>query len=116
MTTGFEWLDKAMEQTPDPEQSQEELQRVAQEQFELAQLVKRVMHDNEDGARLMNYLFDATIDTPLMTVGKNVPITGEVAMSPADWAYAREGQNSVIRWMREQIKLANNPPQMQEQN
>jgi hypothetical protein len=34
---------------------------------------------------------------------------GQVALSPADWAYFREGQNSIVRMIQEQVRIAQTP-------
>lgn len=104
------------DQNPGEEVSNEAAEAMERERMEVANMVKRALIDNPDGAMLLDYLVNATIMTPMMMVNKAVPIVGEVAMSPADWAYCREGQNSVVHWMREQIQISLNPPQSQQQD
>lgn len=60
------------------------------------------------GPELLQELRNSTIEVPLMNVSRSF-VSGEVALSPADWAYVREGQNSVIRLIEEQIRIAITP-------
>ena len=64
--------------------------------------------DNPRGIELLTMLRDCTIEIPL------VRVTGtfggaEVNMTGAEWAYFREGQNSVVRMIEQQIKIALQP-------
>lgn len=86
---------------------------VAQKHLELATMIKRALVDNDDGARLLEYLTNATIMTPMMQVSGALPVNGEVALSPADWAYLRTGQNSVVHFLRDMVEYALNPPKVE---
>jgi len=114
--SGFDWLAQQVGfEQGEAGDTAEATRQAMQEQMELAQLIKRALVDNDDGVRLLDYLTQATILTPMMAVSRSLPTDGEVALSPADWAYVREGQNSVIHFLRNQISLAMNPPKMENQ-
>lgn len=57
------------------------------------------------GPELLQWLRDHTIEVPLLDVSGSL-VRGEVALSPADWAYVREGQNSVTRLIETMIARA----------
>ena len=110
----FDWLSSQMPAEPATDnhvmsEAAEEQQRL---RMEFANLCKRCLYDGE-GAALLQKLRDYTIEVPLLNVSASI-VTSEVQMSPADWAYVREGQNSVIRFIEGQIHLARNPPQTEE--
>jgi hypothetical protein len=52
----------------------------------------------EDGAKLMKYMRDTILEQPVAVPG-----------SPADYAFYREGQNSIIREIEARIYRARNP-------
>lgn len=59
------------------------------------------------GPELLELIAARTIDLDLMAVS---PVIGnhlrEMGVDPSQWAYHRNGQNSVVRWIMEQIRLA----------
>lgn len=80
----------------------------ARKTLELAQRVYRVFGTPE-GVELMEFLDRVTIRTPLMRVSGTL-VEGDVSLTAAEWAYVREGQNSVVRWLQNQMDFAANPP------
>lgn len=114
--SGFDWLAQQVGfEQGEAADTTEAARQAQQEQMETAQMIKRALIDNPDGAILLDYLTQATIMTPMMAVSRSLPTDGEVALSPADWAYVREGQNSVIHFLRNQISLAMNPPKTEKE-
>lgn len=112
--SAFDWINDMMnQQEQEPAQDNEAMMRA---QLEQADLVKRVLFDNPDGAALLDLLVQTTIMTPMMQVSAALPVHGEVALSPSDWAYLREGQNSVVHWMRSMIAYSQNPPKIEDEN
>lgn len=115
MTNAFDWMGGA--DVPAQDLSPEEIlaanekmaSAAAEVQMDFAKLVFDVMEASPRGAELMQRLEDLTIQMPLMQVSGSL-VTGEVALSPADWAYVREGQNSVVRMLKDQIAYAKSPP------
>lgn len=59
------------------------------------------------GPELLELLRTETIDLDLMAVS---PVIGnhlrEMGVNPAEWAYHRNGQNSVVRYIETQIRIA----------
>lgn len=91
-------------------EAQEKLHAAAAaERMEFAKLVFEVMEASPRGPELLQALYGVTQGAPLMQVTGSL-VEGEVALSPSDWAYLREGQNSVIRFLLSQIEYAKNPP------
>tara|TARA_R110000744_G_scaffold326330_4_gene432098 strand:- start:12213 stop:12581 length:369 start_codon:yes stop_codon:yes gene_type:complete len=84
------------------------MMEAVEQRMQVARLVHQVF-ETPQGIELMNMLYDLTQGAPLMRVSGSL-VDGEVALSPSDWAYIREGQNSVTRWLLGQIELAKNPP------
>lgn len=107
----FGWLSSAMGEVPADggiKQNEEMMAAALEKQMELARLVHNVF-ETPQGIDLMDRLYNLTQGAPLMRVSGSL-VEGEVALSPSDWAYIREGQNSVIRFLLGQIDLAKNPP------
>ncbi len=101
----FDWL---AGRGPNPAEQQAEMNEVAaQATRERAQLYASVFLHGR-GPELLAELRDCTIEVGLMDVSRSV-VRGEVALSPADWAYVREGQNSLVRMIEEQIRIAQTP-------
>lgn len=113
----FSWMGGGLDQSPEQSlKNQEELHEKAfQERMELAQLTHRVFIDNPDGALLLAWLEENTILKPLMVLTGSF-VDQEIALSPADWAYIREGQNSVVRFLQRQIELARQPQQSEQED
>ena len=110
----FDWLSGASDIPADGgiEQNEAMMREAVEQQMEMARLVHSVF-ETPQGMDLMDRLYNLTQGAPLMKVSGSL-VDGEVALSPADWAYIREGQNSVIRFLLGQIELAKNPPEMQQ--
>lgn len=86
---------------------------MAAEAAELAMIPARLIYaafSTPDGAEALQWLRERTVQVPLMDVSRS-SVQGEVALSPAEWAYVRAGQNSVVELIDAQIKLALNPPE-----
>lgn len=106
----FDWLSNADPTSAiDPVEANRQANEEANNaERELAQLFADVLHHSPRGPELMAYLRDCTIELPLMDVGRSI-VKGDVALSPADWAYMREGQNSIVRMMEAQVHRALTP-------
>ena len=77
-------------------------------QMKLARQVYTVF-ETPSGVELMETLKEWTIYASLLKA--SAPFgASEINMSPSDWAYFREGQNSIVRWLLENIELAKTPP------
>lgn len=101
----FDWLD-GEGQNP-AEQNKEMLEAIRLEQIEQAKMINDVMTDGR-GAEFLDWLRSMTVDIPLLQVSGTL-VNGEVALSPSDWAYIREGQNSVYREIIRQMQVAMQP-------
>lgn len=110
MNTAFDWLTTAAQGQPEDgaAQNKEMMMEAQEKQMEFARLVHAVF-ETPQGIDLMERLYSLTQAAPLMDVSNSL-VQGEVSLSPADWAYIREGQNSVIRFLLNQIELAKRPP------
>ena len=112
----FGWMGKG-EVTPEQgiEINEQMAKSAAEAEMDFARLVFDVMESASRGPELMAKLEDLTIHMPLMQVNGVIMQGGEVALSPSDWAYYRDGQNSLIRMLKYQIAFAKNPPEVLEQ-
>jgi hypothetical protein len=74
-----------------------DIRDVDQQRKDTDRLYLRVFN-TEDGAKLMKYMRDTILEQPVAVPG-----------SPADYAFYREGQNSIIREIEARIYRARNP-------
>ena len=102
---GFDWLGKSDEDLVEANNEMLEAARFAAK--EQAKTIHRALSTG-DGLQFLDWLRSATVDLPLMDVSNSL-VRGEVALSPSDWAYVREGQNSVYRAIMAQMDLAVSP-------
>lgn len=98
----FGWLqgEDAREAFTDQQAMQAEARRFFLEQAQLFFDVFRVGR----GPELLEHLRTRTIEMPLMVVNGVVGSAPEIGLGPAEWAYYREGQNSVIRYIETMIE------------
>lgn len=80
----------------------EEAQRALVEQ---ARLFFDVMSVGR-GPELLAHLRDRTIEMPLLMVNGVAGSQPEIGMGPAEWAYYREGQNSITRYIEKMCVIA----------
>lgn len=109
--SAFSWLPGA-EGEGDPAardafaQNEEMLKAAALMQREEARLFLDVFSTGR-GPELLELMQSRTLDLDLMSVS---PVIGnglrEMGVDPSQWAYHRNGQNSVVRWIIQQIRLA----------
>ena len=64
--------------------------------------------DTGRGRELLALLRDCTIELPLIRMTGTFG-GGEISMTGAEWAYFREGQNSVVRMIEAQMQIAVTP-------
>jgi len=108
MSDAFNWLPGAnLDGGRNPiEQNEEMMKAAARLQQEKARLFYEVF-SGPRGPELLELLCTETIDLDLMAVS---PVIGgqmrEMGVNPSEWAYHRNGQNSVIRYIQQQIRLA----------
>ena len=78
----------------------------AQKQREFARLFYDVFMTGR-GPELLSVMRESTIELDLMAVSP-VIMNGmrEMGVGPAEWAYHRNGQNSVVRWIETMIRLS----------
>lgn len=106
----FSWLPGAEGSDEDAReafaQNEEMMKAAALIQREEARLFLDVFSTGR-GPELLELMQAKTLDLDLMAVS---PVIGsafrEMNMNPADWAFHRNGQNSVVRWIIQQIRLA----------
>ena len=116
---GFDWLE-TFENNPEDilEQNQEAMKAALNAQLETAKMIREVMTDGR-GPEFMDWLEGMTRRAPLLKVSSSIPVGNEIALSPADWAYIRAGQNSVLEELERMIHLAtvqpNEEPQQENQ-
>lgn len=106
----FSWLAG----TPMPEGAEElnhDMQVAAAEEAMIPARTIFAAFSTPEGAEALSILRDRTVGVPLMDVSRSM-VQGEVALSPAEWAYVRAGQNSVVEFIEAQMELARNPPQV----
>lgn len=114
----FSWLfpngkpDDGMSIDPEQAKAEQAAQMAAMQQAEneLNQLCAEVLR-NGRGPELLQWLRDCTIESPLLKLNNAAgQIAGnEFPLSPAEWAYVRAGQNSVIHELERRVYLALQP-------
>lgn len=111
----FDWLPGGSVGPETPEEAAEanqaqhdaaEIRRINQ-----AKLFFDVFVNSARGPELLELLRASTIEMPLFLVGNTLHQGMEVGLSTAEWAMFREGQNSTIRFIEEQIRIARTPTQ-----
>lgn len=60
---------------------------------------------NGRGPELLEHLRAETIEVSLLMV-EGPPIQSQIALSPEQWAFIREGQNSMVRHIERQMRIA----------
>jgi hypothetical protein len=118
MADGFDWLrtlgapdDGLPADTEEAKaEQQRQLEAMQQAERELNGLIAEVLR-NGRGPELLQWLRDCTIESPLLKLNNAAgQIAGnEFPLSPAEWAYVRAGQNSVIHELERRIYLALHP-------
>lgn len=107
----FDWMSPGGIGGQDPEdvmKANEAMADAAQLQMiEDAKLYFEVFNTGR-GPELLALLRECTIELPLIRMTGSFG-GGEIAMTGAEWAYFREGQNSVIRMIEAQMKIAVQP-------
>lgn len=109
MSGAFSWLPGAEDQGEARDtfdQNEAMLKEAAQKQREFARLFFDVFMTGR-GPELLQVMRDSTIELDLMAVSP-VIMNGmrEMGVGPAEWAYHRNGQNSVVRWIETMIRLS----------
>lgn len=106
----FSWLGNQQESGGDAREALAENQKMIEEadrqMRELARLFFDVFQQGR-GPELLEYLRRRTIEQPLMvaslTIGND---QRELPVNPSEWAYHRNGQNSVVHFIETMIALA----------
>ena len=99
--SAFGWL--GQEEARDAFQQNDEMQQAAARfMLEQGKLVFDVLGMGR-GPELLELLREQTIEKPLMVVHGTIGSAPEIGLGPAEWAYYREGQNSVIRYLETMI-------------
>lgn len=116
--TAFDWLPGAND--PDAREALEQNEEMQKAAMIAAREKARLFHDvftTGRGPELLELLRLETIDLDLMAVS---PVIGghlrEMGVNPSEWAYHRNGQNSVVRYIFSQIRQAQLAEQEEVQN
>ena len=60
------------------------------------------------GMEVLHHLRNGTIEVPLIDASRAIAAAGSVALTGAEWAYFREGQNSIVRYLEQMVSDAQN--------
>lgn len=99
----FDWMRSGRGEFDPAKANEAQLQAARQAALNEAQLVFDVMTTGR-GPEFLEWLRERTIEVPLLNVSRSL-VAGEVALSPADWAYFRGGQNSIVHMIEEKLAL-----------
>jgi len=111
MTEPFSWMpsfnaDAQGDAREAFENNEEAIRAAAQAQRETARLFFDVFNVGR-GPELLDLLRSQTIDVDLMNLtGVIGSETREIPVSPEQWAFHRNGQNSVVRYIESMIRTA----------
>lgn len=83
-------------------------------QLELANLFADVFVRSPRGPELLDQLRGSTIEVGLLSVSA-ASVQSEIALTPEQWMCIREGQNSIVRMIEDQIRIAMMPAEVQPQ-
>lgn len=108
----FGWLGDAMSGGLDQEDAREAFEQNTKMQEEAAQRAREIARLFYDvfafgrGPELLEFLRLQTIELDLMNVSGATIGERQFDLDPANWAYYRNGQNSVVRYSETMIRLA----------
>lgn len=111
MTDPFSWLPRAEDADQGEardaiEQNEAMLDEAARMQKEAARLFYDVFTTGR-GPELLALMRDCTIELDLMNISGTIGNgSREVPVNPAEWAFHRNGQNSVVRWIEQMVRIA----------
>jgi hypothetical protein len=109
MTDPFSWMpggNSDGEARDAMEQNEAMIEKAAQEQREFAKLFLDVFGQGR-GPELLELLRVHTIELDLFVVSPTIGnALREMGVNPSEWAYHRNGQNSVVRWIEQQLQFA----------
>lgn len=106
--SAFGWLPDSNDEDAReaPERNKEMMEAAARIKREQAKLFLDVFGQGR-GPELLEMMRAYTVDLDLFVVS---PVIGnelrEMGVNPAEWAYHRNGQNSVVRWIEQQLYTA----------
>lgn len=112
--TAFDWLGMQAPETPEDVMAAND--KAAYDAQIKAINEARIFHNvfnTPDGLALLDILRSQTIEVPLIRVS-NTFGGGEINLSGAEWAFFRDGQNSVIRHIELQMLIATQPIKQEE--
>lgn len=106
----FDWLPGYNQNSEDARdalaQNEEMLKQAAMAAREEARLFFDVFSVGR-GPELLEYMRSRTIEVDLMNLSRVIGTEArEVPVNPAEWAFHRNGQNSVVRWIETMIRTA----------
>lgn len=108
----FDWMSS---ESIDPEKAaelnQEAIAKANLEALEIAKKYYALFHTGV-GAEVLQDLRNKTIEVSLFDINRSI-VQAQMALSPADWAYIRGGQNSIVHHIEEQIAFAMQPPEIE---
>lgn len=109
MSGAFSWLPGAEDQG-EARDSFEQNKAMLEEAERLLREEARLFYDvfmTGRGPELLEHMRSKTVDLDLMSVS-SVIMNGmrEMGVGPAEWAYHRNGQNTVVRWIETMIRHA----------
>ncbi len=109
MTDPFGWLS--------PGANEEDARDAADQNKEMTEAVAQIMRERSKlfldvfgqgrGPELLELMRAATVELDLFAISKSINDEHrEMGVGPAEWAYHRNGQNSVVRWIEQQLQCA----------
>ncbi len=110
MSDAFSWLPGGLggegEARDAPEQNKAMLEEAARQRREVSRLFHDVFGQGR-GPELLELMRAYTIELDLFVVSTTIGnAQREMGINPSDWAYHRNGQNSVVRWIEQELMNA----------
>lgn len=107
MSDAFSWLPGGLggdgEARDAPEQNKAMIEAAAQQQRETAKLFLDVFGQGR-GPELLELMRAYTVELDLFVVSPTIGnAQREMGVNPSHWAYHRNGQNSVVRWIEQEL-------------
>lgn len=104
MSDAFSWYPPSEGEARDaPAQNEAMMEAAAQARREFSKLFLDVFGQGR-GPELLEVMRASTIELDLFVVSATIGNAHrEMGVSPAEWAYHRNGQNSVVRWIEQEL-------------
>lgn len=102
----FDWLTNSLPkagEAPEADTHSEALNAAAEAEYQDRVMLARWVSEGV-GPLALDWLQQHTIEMPLITGRSMDQDNLGIGLTPSDWAYRRDGQNSIVRFLKDNLK------------